>query len=787
MLLSGTSQTPIDLGVRFFLRDQFSGQVERMKSSMQGLRGEFTAFQDNLRSARSISTSIAAGGAAMLMGMGSHIAQGADFLYMMRSVEAITDATSSQMQTLSEQAIRVGRDTMFFPKDIAEGMRFMAMAGQDALTINKTIESATNLAGATLTQVGGKMGAADILTNALKAFGWEAERSAEMSDILVLATNNANVSLNDLGNSIRYVAATSRNLRIPVQETTGLLMSLGNAGIQASMAGVATENMYRYLAMSLSEFSTKRATSAWATLGIDKSALKDSRGNLIPIVDLLGMIKSRMANMGSVDQQNVLRDIFGVRGLRAAATLINNLDEAQGFIAKLRDPANAGTAAEKMGLMMDSLQGSIWRVQSAWEGLKVGFAEATQGTLRPLLEGLASIVGGLSTIVKTPVGKFLVSFTMYAVAAITVVNTFRAAIIGLAYAFRTLNVSQANMAASVRGALAFAMGGNMAAAAAGRARNAAGASAMAANTFATFGTKATGGPRLTTIAPLTLNPKGQSAILTKNQLASRDPNFYRPTTIIGRTSAARYEKPAPKPKPTPFDSKRGRLFRQKPSLYTPPVVPVITPRVIPTKPLRLSTPVHSVATPPPYKPRPFMPPIAMLASRSVASAAAPRIAPGLIKPLTLMASKGASSILAAGPAVSSMARTGAVLATVGRGILGLFGGPGMLAIMGISIGLPMLINHLSNNTKAVDKNTSVIEDAATTAIKTEYYALLANRTVAEAVTIIASNLSKLVDDRKMDMDKVVSLLESGNLDQLVQILGQGFMGSSNPLVIEPHR
>lgn len=455
---TGTSAGPIELGVRFFLQDQFSGPVERMKAGMQGLKGEFTAFQDNLRSARALSTSIAAGGMAMLFGMGQAVQEGADFLFMLRSVEAITQGTVTQMEALRDTAIEVGRTTIFSPADIAGGMRFMAMAGQSAETISKTIGSATNLAGATMTRLEGKMGAADILTNALKAFGWEDARSAQMADILTMAANSANVTLTDLGNSIRYVAATSRNLRIPVEETTGFLMSLGNAGIQASMAGVATENMYRYLAMSLSKFPTKRAEAAWASLGINKSQLTDSMGNLLPVYEILGMIKGKLAGFGTVEQQNILRDIFGVRGLRAAGTLINNLDEAVGFINKLKDPATAGTAAEKMALMMDSLHGSIQRVSDSWMGFKIAFTESIEGPLRYWLDGLSAMLAMAEKFLRTPLGKFTSQMVAGLTVALVVVNTFRAAVTGLAYAFRTLNVSVASMNASVSTAMAFMMG-----------------------------------------------------------------------------------------------------------------------------------------------------------------------------------------------------------------------------------------------------------------------------------------------------------------------------------------
>jgi len=141
-----------------------------MSSALKGYKDEFNAFQENLRAARNVALGVAAAGAAATVGMYRAAMEGAEFLYVMKGVEAITEATNVQMANLKTLAIGLGRETMFMPEDIASGMRFMAMAGQDALTIQKTMTAATNLSGATMTTLGGKMGGADIMTNALKAF-----------------------------------------------------------------------------------------------------------------------------------------------------------------------------------------------------------------------------------------------------------------------------------------------------------------------------------------------------------------------------------------------------------------------------------------------------------------------------------------------------------------------------------------------------------------------------------------------------------------------------------------
>jgi TP901 family phage tail tape measure protein len=452
MLLGGSSSRgDINLGIRFYLKDQFSGPVRAMRQNVKGLEHEFRAFQDSLRVGRNMSAGITAFGVAATRALFQATMEGAEFLYIMRGVEAITEATTEQMERLSNLAIKIGKESIFMPEEIASGMRFMAMAGQSAPVIEKTVEAFTNLGAATMTPLGGKMGAADIGTNALKAFGWQAERSAEMSDILVAATTNANVSLNDLGNSIRYVAATSRNLEIPVQETIGLLMSLGNAGIQSSMAGTALENMYRYMARSLTGNASKKAKEAWESLGLGRQDVTDIKGNFLPIVDILGKMNKAMVDMDPIQVQAIFRNIFGVRGLRAAATLAKNLDEVGKFTRMLNDESKiGGTAKTKADIMLDSLHGSSLKLMSAWKGLKAQFAKSIAPMLSRVFLGLKWVVDKLSDLFASPIGSWIAGLTSLVLMGTTAFFGLKTVIFGVAYAMKSMTMSVGSFSSALR-------------------------------------------------------------------------------------------------------------------------------------------------------------------------------------------------------------------------------------------------------------------------------------------------------------------------------------------------
>ncbi len=653
-MLLGSNNAQMALGVRFYLKDQFSTPVQRMTGALKGYRSEFSAFQENLRVARNVNAGIAAAGAIATRSMAQAVRSGSEFLYTMKGVEVISEGTAIQMEKVNKLAIALGRQTIFKPNEIASGMRFMAMAGQDAVTILKTITAATDLGQASMTPLGGKMGAADIMTNALKAFGWQAERSAEMADLLVTAVTNANVSLLDLGNSIRYAAATSRNLNIPVQETIGMLMALGNAGIQSSMAGTAIENMYRYLAQSMSSTATKKASGAWEKLGLTLKDITDSAGNFKPLVQVMKLMGDKMTKMSPIEVQNIFKEIFGVRGQRAGGTIARTLSDATSFVALLSDPALEGAAAQKGAAMMDTLKGSLNKLVSTLEGMHVAFTQAVEGPLRVMVDGLKNLLGLITRFIATPIGKFLSTMAAGFIVILTPIMAVRAAVIGLAFAMKSLMVTSAGMASSTR--MMFGM-------LTGRAMMAPGmvASTAAAGQIRKYGAA----PRILA--------KGERMGTTKSGA----------TYIMG-----------------PGGKMRGRV--------------------------KAGTPVAS------------------------------RVSSGVLKKIAYNTSKTARGLrLARG---------------IGTGFMGLMGGPVGLAFTALAVGVPMLVDYLGKNSRAVAANTAALQSKLSDPVREQFYSLIQGRKVQEVLEIISNNMGIAIEEGRLDRQSLQELLTKENYGDFIQFL-----------------
>ena len=384
----------LGIGVTMFLRDQFSGPAARVKSSAGQLyldMQKLQAQQQRQMQQRNMYAGLAIGGVMALRGMGRMVKKAAEYSYEMEFVKSITNATGQEQEKLSSIAKSLGRETMFFPQAIAEGMRFMAMAGMSAQQVEKNIQGAVNLAGATKSQLGGVGGAADIMTNVMKQFKIGFEYTNDVADRLAYGTTRANMNLFQLGEALKYAGATAMDLNMSLDETIAMSMALGNAGLQGSMAGVAMENAMRYMSRAVTEFGSGPSKKAIAMLGMQTSDFLDQKGDLLSMTQIIQNMGKALEGAyqggGNAEKQAILQSIFGVRGKRAGSLLIRNLKEFEQFtndVSKL----SGGHALNIMGDMMDTLQGQLFRLGSAWEAMWVSFTERIGPTIIFLLKGI---------------------------------------------------------------------------------------------------------------------------------------------------------------------------------------------------------------------------------------------------------------------------------------------------------------------------------------------------------------------------------------------------------------
>lgn len=398
----------LEIGIALVLQDRFSNQAREASGHIKKLHNDaMMAVNANLNTARTIADGVTNASNAALGVISNMVQTGAEFIDTMVTVGAITEATESQMDRLGDTAQTLGLRTMFASRDIASGMQYLAMAGNSAEDINKMIEGAAMVANATGMELGGKGGAADMITNVMRTFRVEsAEAATVIGDQLTKAALSSNMSMYDLAESLKYASSDMVTLGKQLPEVAALIGTLGNAGIQGSMAGTALSNMARYFGKSASDPNFK-GFKRLESLGILREDIVDANGHLLDFGIILGKVKNAISDLDSLDQLNIINAIFGTRGQRAGVAVMRDLEGYFALLGKVKNES-AGYAETIVEKRMNSLAGSIDQVTSSWENLKTTFAESVAPILTPIFRGAAKILELFRAILDVPVlGNFI--------------------------------------------------------------------------------------------------------------------------------------------------------------------------------------------------------------------------------------------------------------------------------------------------------------------------------------------------------------------------------------------
>ena len=419
--MAGTSKSLVEVGISMVLRDGFSQQAGRISSSYAQLMNDMNQWN------RAVTQSAGAAfdyGTQLVGGMYEAYKHSAEVSNQIFMTSKIAGATAEQSKRLMEVAQQVNMQTPLTNYDIASGERYLAMAGNSAEAIESMIGPAAKLASIFEMQLGGKGGVADLMTNIMATFGIASKDASKVADILGVATTSANINLTDLAQSLQYSGATFRNAGIDLQTAAAAIGVLGDQGIQASSAGTALANMIRYLTLSITGQKAK-GTKMLEAMGISKSELVDSYGNLKDLGTLMTVIAKKMGKLSGTAREAAMYNIFGVRGQRAASGLFqaiwNGSDKMQAIIDK--ENSSDGWTNKITKERLNTPQGMIDALNASIDNLKVSFGQAMT-VFSPLITGMAKLFNWISEISTTGIGGFIVKLVTSATIVTTLVSGF---------------------------------------------------------------------------------------------------------------------------------------------------------------------------------------------------------------------------------------------------------------------------------------------------------------------------------------------------------------------------
>jgi TP901 family phage tail tape measure protein len=291
------------------------------------------------------------------------------------------------MSNLTDKARELGATTLFTATQAAEGMKFLTLAGFEALEVYQAIEPALNLAAAGMLDLGQ---AADIVSNIMAAFSVDASRTEEVVDALAFTAARTNTNIQQLGEAMKFVGPVAGTLGVNVQETSVALGILGNSGLQASLAGTSLRRV-----MSGLLNPSKEAQKIFADMGVTQEQLVDTLQGEKGIVNLIDLLAKK-----GIDAADAFT-LFGQRGAPGLLSLVNQREKLRKLTDDLEDIE--GVAKRMARILADNLGGDGRIALSALQEaiLQLGEAGLTEW-LRSVTQGFTGFIRGVSG-VQTPV------------------------------------------------------------------------------------------------------------------------------------------------------------------------------------------------------------------------------------------------------------------------------------------------------------------------------------------------------------------------------------------------
>ena len=416
----------------------FSSMMKSCSSYAENLKNTLTSGIGFGAMAAIGSKAVSAVGSGLKSLTTGAISAGANFENAMSSVAAISGATGSDFDRLSEKAKQLGKSTQYTASETASAMEYMAMAGWKTEDMLNGIEGVMDLAAASGEDLAG---VSDIVTDAMTAFGLSADgttkiikdgftkevsNASHFADVLAAASANSNTNVAMLGESFKYAAPVAGSLGYSVEDTAIALGLMASSGLKSSMAGSSLRTILTNLAKPTDDIS-----DAMDYLGI---SLQNGDGSMKSLMDIVtdlrgafGQCKMPMdqfqENLAKLDEKyangeltekkynEALADLtekaYGAEGaLKAkyAATLagkegmsglLSIVSAAPEDFDKLTNAIynSDGAAKEMAEIKMDNPQHDVVKLQSAMEGLGITAFNQVGGKMRGLVGIATEAVG----------------------------------------------------------------------------------------------------------------------------------------------------------------------------------------------------------------------------------------------------------------------------------------------------------------------------------------------------------------------------------------------------------
>jgi len=357
------------------------------RASDTGL-GRLERRANSSRSAMSrLRSAAAAVGLTMSVGMaaGAVVGTGAGFEKSMSTVKALSQATNTEMVSLTAAARQAGATTAFSARESADAMGYLALAGYDASQQIEALPATLNLAAAGSLDLARS---ADIATNILSQYRMKASQTGIVVDQLAYTQSRFNTNIEELSDAMTYWGPSAASLNIKLSESNAVIGLLANNGLKGSIAT-------RALSTSIVRLSkpTSLMSQGIKQLGVD---FFDAKGEFVGVANMVDQLNTAMQGYTAEQRVAAVSTIFGSEAIQEMSILLN---EGAGKIKYWTDELDnaEGTAKRMSDIKLDNLAGDFTILKSVSQEFSLGLYDTIGPALRAITQEATLFVSKLDT------------------------------------------------------------------------------------------------------------------------------------------------------------------------------------------------------------------------------------------------------------------------------------------------------------------------------------------------------------------------------------------------------
>lgn len=287
-------------------------------------------------------------GAALSQSFVQSIKIGASVRQDLEELRVLSDESQAAVAGLEKQLISLGQTGPFGPREVAEAMKTLSLAGLDAQQVGQALKPALDFAvtgGVSIKQ------SSEALVAIGTAYGYQASEFGSVADAVAKAAAISMSSVSGMMESFRASSIVAQAYGVSLKDAASSQALLANIGIRGSAAGTAMRQMYSELSGA-----TASTRNAMKQLGVE---VVDQTGKMKPLLDIFIQLSGALDKYSGKAQVSAIQALSNERGSKS---IVANLVAFRTQGKQQIDPDVAAVAPKGIRAEMEAIEAQSKRM-----------------------------------------------------------------------------------------------------------------------------------------------------------------------------------------------------------------------------------------------------------------------------------------------------------------------------------------------------------------------------------------------------------------------------------------